>query len=279
MAARYWDNKEIPGRGTKFCLVMDPEDGTNPIRTYGWSKDEVLDKVSTTALAAQATINRQRAAQPATPTNGNGNGNSPKPVTPAPVVTKTLTPDEQMQATVDLSNPAKSREALKTLLGAEGLDLDKIKLDQQIRRVAAIGQEWEKLHPDFPADERNSRLLLDKAALMVGFANITAETLDRAFAELQRYGMLFDAEEPQEQEPAPQPATPPNGSSDSRVTRPRTATSYRATALRTPAPGARREPKYTRAEIDAMNSKQLRDKIEHEPGFAEWYNRELSASA
>jgi hypothetical protein len=260
--ARYWDNKEIDGRGTKFCLVIDPEDGTNPIRTYGWTKDEVLEKVARTAETAQQTISRQR--------------NTP-PTAAAPAVTRavatarvtTVTADEQMQATADLSNPAKAPEALKTLLKVNGFDLDQEKFNRDTRRVANLAQEWERRHPEFPDDERNQRMLLDRATMKAGFPNITAAVLDECFTELLAQNMLFEAS-------APEPITPPSapdGNPENRVERPRAATSYRSSALRAPVqPPAKTKPKYTRAEIDAMNSKVFREKFETEAGFKELVN-------
>ena len=270
---RFWDNQEVPGRGTKYCLVMDPEDGTHPIRTYGWSKDEVLEKMAKTAEAAQQVINRQRSAQTQQPARHE----PARAAAPAQPTSRRLTADEQMQATVDLSNPAKSPEAIKVLLRGVGIDVEKMQQDENIRRVANVAQEWERNHPDFPSDERNQRLLMDKASLMVGFTNITAEALDAAYQSLLNYGMIFDSTGSQISQSTPQ--VPPDGSSATRIVRPRGATSYRSTNLRAVAPGTRREqPKYTRAEIDAMPSSVFRQKMDSEPGFREWFDREFSSA-
>jgi hypothetical protein len=265
---RRWENIEVPGRGTKYCLVMDPEDGTHPIRTYGWTVEEVLDKVAKTAETAQQVINRQRSVQ-AQPSS------TPRTAAqPARPALQPLTADQQMQATADLSNPAKAPEAIKTLLRGAGVDVDGIKLREDARQAGAVAQEWERQHPDFPSDERNQRMLMDKALLLAGgkLSQITAAVLDQAFQELLGYGMFF---EPANHEPTPQPNAPDGNPAP--VVRPRGATSVRSNALRATTPVARQQPKYTRAEIDAMNSKQLADKIKYEPGFLDWYNREFSA--
>lgn len=273
--ARYWDNKEVEGRGTKFCLVIDPEDGTHPIRTYGWTQEEVLDKVARTAETAQQVINRQRATvQPAAP--------AARP-TAAPVRTtvKLPTSEELMEATNDLSNPGKSTAAVKTLLRGAGVDVDSMKLKQDAERVGAIAQEWESHNPDFPSDVRNQRLLMDKALMLAGgrLGDITAEILDEAYRYMVANDILFAVEETTEPNDPPTPPDAPNGNSVSRMERPRTATSYRRTALNAPAtPVAERKPKYTRAEIDALNSRELREKIEREPGFKDWYDREFSSA-
>jgi hypothetical protein len=251
---------------------MDPEDGTHPIKTYGWSMEEVLEKVARTAEAAQQVINRQRRATQAP-------ANPPARAVAAPPPPAAVTADEQMQATADLSNPAKAPGAIKTLLRAQGFDLDAQTLKQEATKAAAVAQEWERTHADFPSDDRNKRLLMDRALLLANgkLGQITAQIFDDAYQYLLSYGMLFEAEavsdEPPTRTDAPDGNTAP-------VVRQRNATSYRRTALSGAAPAARREqPKYTRAQVDAMNSKQLRDKIEGEPGFADWYNREFSRSA
>lgn len=268
-----WENTEVSGKGTKFCLVIDPEDGTHPIRTYGWTKDEVLEKVARTAEAGQQLINRQRAETHRTLSNGTARP-APPAAPPSPPV-RPLTADEQLQATTDLQNPAKAPGAVKTLLRGAGVDLDQMAHQEDIRRVGKIAQEWERTHGDaLWSDERNQRLLLDKAALMVGFKNITAATLDAASAELLARNMVWPVDDT-----PPNSADAPDGSLEHRE-RTRTATSYRSNSLRAPvAPATTDKPRYTRAQIDAMTSAQLRDKIEHEPGFREWYDKAFSSVA
>lgn len=267
--ARYWDNKEIAGRGTKFCLVIDPEDGTNPIRTYGWTKDEVLDKVAKTTEEAQRMISRQRSE-----------------ATVIPPAVAVVSPEDVMQATMDLNNPAKSSDAIKTLLLSAGVDVDQVKLNEDAKRVGLIAQKWEIGHPEFPKDPRNQRLLMDKALLKTGarLGDITAEVLEAAYQELVGNNMLFSvpvvASTVTEEEEEEALANAPNGNSATRIERTRTATSYRSNTLRstTVPPGGKREPKYTRADVDRMNSAQLRDKIENDREFMKWYNTEFSAA-
>lgn len=183
-----------------------------------------------------------------------------------------------MQATSDLSNPSKSPQALRTLLRGVGLDVDKMKLDEDIRRVTAIAQEWESHNADWPSSDKNNRLLLDKATLMVGFPNITAATLDAAYRELSSRGMLFAIES--DDTPLPTPSDAPNGNAATRSEgQTRTATSYRSHSLRSDVVVPATKPRYTRTEVDAMTSRQLREKIENEPGFKEWYNATFSRAA
>ena len=269
---RRWENTEVPGRGTKYCLVMDPEDGTHPIRTYGWTVEEVLDKVAKTAETAQQVINRQRSvtvAATARPTATSGSVTQQRALQP-------LTADQQMQATADLSNPAKSPEAIKTLLRGAGVDVDGMKLEQDARQAGNVAQEWERQNPDFPSDPRNQQLLMDRALYLAGnkLGQITGAILDQAYQHLLTHDMIFEAQTTHE--PTPQPNAPEGIPAP--VVRPRGATSVRSNALRATTPVARQQPKYTRAEIDAMNSKQIGEKIKYEPGFAEWFNREFSAT-
>lgn len=269
---RYWENdgNPIPERRNQYCYVIDPEDGTNPMRTYGATKEEVMDKVAKTAETGQALISRQRqelAQRSPTPTR-----------TPAAPRATMPSADDVMLATADLTdNPGKAPAAVKTLLKAAGFDVDAMQHDSDVRRVSAIAETWERNNPDFPDDERYSRLLMDRATLMVGFKNITAEVLDSAYADLRTMGIRFEGDE-SENNNERQPPTPPDGSQATRVVRQR-GTSYDRLQLSGTPPAPRtQKPKYTRADIDAMNSKQLQDKIKNEPGFVEEYDRMLSTA-
>ena len=272
--ARYWDDKEIPGRGIKFCLVVDPEDGTNPIRTYGWSKDEVLEKVAKTAETAQATINRLR-AQPQ-----QAQQTAAKVETPAAPVMQKPTPEEMIEASINITDPARATSAVKTLLRDAGLDLDAQERTRKINKAVEVFANWEKNTPAFPADLRNSRILYDRALILANGKPemVTNELLDEAFAECTARGTMFEPEPENEQEVEPQRAS--SGNSETRV-RPRgvAASSYRRTDLSASSPSTNRKPKYTRAEIDAMNTKEFQEKVLEVPEVLAWYNRELSAVA
>lgn len=257
--ARYWSETDASGNKLtdgRMCLVIEPDDKSLPkIYTYGMSKEEVLEKMATTAETGQATIHKLR-SQPAAVT----------PAAPAPAASTTV--DELARATADLSNPAKSAAAIKTLLKHSGVDVEKIQSDEAAKRVQVVAQEWEKNNPEFPSDERNQRLLINTAALKVGFYNINAAALDAAYEYMEQHQMLFAAPEVQ-----------PDGNRDTR-TPVRTATTYRRNALRGQEPSVTApKPKYTREAIDKLNSKELREKIENEPGFREWFNKEFAAKS
>lgn len=270
---RYWENdgKPIDASG-RLCFVIDPEDGTGAIRTYGRTRDEVMEKLAKTAETGQAMINRQR-MQPVVAT--------PAAATPQPAAVKRaeVTADEQMQATADLQNPAKAPAAIKTLMRAGGFDVDAQVRDEKLRRIKATGAAFETAHPETVWSARNSRILWDRAVILGGGhpLDVTRESMDMAYAELVRDGMLFDEEPPATIEER-NPTAQPDGSQPTRVVRPRGATSYSRTALRATAPAARREPIYTRAQVDAMNRSEFEAKVLRVPAVLEWYNNERSAA-
>lgn len=187
-----------------------------------------------------------------------------------------------MVAAADITNPAKAPQAARTLLRAAGIDVDGMVRDQSASRVARVGREWNAAHPDFPTDARNSRMLIDRASLNVGFENISAQALDTAYAQLLAENMLFETEEG-----APangngntngtEPAQP-GGSQEPRTVRPRMATSYSRNQLTARTPAAQPKPKYTRAEIEAMNTRDFRAKVLDVPDVRAWYEREFSGA-
>lgn len=263
----YWDDTNANGKpltdGRK-CFVVDSEDPNLPvIRTYGRTEEEVLEKVARTVGTGQAEINRLRSARPATSER----------TAPAHSAPATLTADEQARATADLSNPAKAPEAIKTLLRGVGFDVDKERFRQDTTRMGNVAQEWERAHPDkLWSDERNMRLLMDTAVLHFRYRQtMSPEAIDSAYQYLLERNMLYEV-------PEATPAVPPDGSQDSRTVR--NATSYRSTSLRATPPAVVREnPKAFLIECDKLNSKQLREKIEHEPGFKEKYEKAMASAA
>lgn len=265
---RFWSETDANGKKLtdgRVCLVIKPDDASLPnIYTYGRDKEEVLEKVALTVETGQAEINRLRTTARAV-------------AAPAPARTSNaiaITADEQARATADLSNPAKSPQAIKTLLRAAGVDLDAGQARHDADRMKTVAREWEIQHGSdrLWTDPRNQRLLMDCAVLHYGFrTNPTPEALDNAYNRLAQFSLLFEVED--------QAVTvPPEGTPESRTVR--NATSYRANQLRTTPPVVVKDkPRYTRAQLDGMNSRVLRDKIDNEPGFREWYNEFAAKSA
>lgn len=253
--ARFWSDKDANGKPLtdgRVCLVItNDDDRTLPaLRTYGRDKDEVLEKLARTTETAQATISRLRKtpapSAPATPT--------------APA--SRVSADEQARATADLSNPAKAPEAVKVLLRAGGVDVDEAQRIQEGRRIAALAQEWERRNPEFPADNRNRRMLMDRALLR---GHVTAETLDTAHRELMN--------EQQYHEPTHSSTVPSPGREESRTVG-REATSYRGNTLRSippiaPSTETAKEERWRKI-LTEGTTKELGDAIRNEKGFVAW---------
>ena len=268
--ARFWDDKDangIPLTDGRICLVIKSDDNPDmpEIRTYGKDKDEVLDKVAKTAETAQSQIHRMRKTPSATP--------PPAPPTRVPAAS---TPNgDLVTAVADLSNPQKAGQAIKVLLRAAGVDVDRQALQERLRQAATIAEQWQNEHADYPADPRNDRILMNIAARLAGGpGRITAETLDAAFEEAQRLELLHEPKVS---------ALPvqPGGSPDSRTVREvKNATSYRRNALRSaePPPAPRgdsaKEAKW-RAILETGSGKALEDAIRNEPEFVEWVDKVL----
>jgi hypothetical protein len=128
--------------------------------------------------------------------------------------------------------------------------------------------DWQLTHPEFPDSPINKKLMMDTAALRVGFANITPLVLEDVYQSLLNNNLLVPAPAETVTDNPPTPNPRPSESPDNVSMRPREATSYRRGDLKAPAPVAQPNGKYTRAQIDAMSADELGEKIKREPGFA-----------
>ena len=265
---RFWSNEDANGNQLtdgRICLVIRSDDNPDmsDIRTYGKDKDEVLDKVAKTAETAQGQIHRMRKTPASTPAAVR------PPVAPA----ASASTGDLVTAVADLSNPQKAPQAIKTLLKAAGVDVDQQAMQQRLRNAAVIAEKWQNERPDYPADPRNDRIVMNIAARAAGGpGRITAEFLDAALEEAQRLELLH---EPRAEARSPKSDLPvqPGGSPDSRTVR--SATSYRRNALRSPEPAptprgdSAREARW-RTILEKGTGKALEDAIRNEPGFVEW---------
>jgi hypothetical protein len=270
--SRRWEENRTDGR---LCLVIDPEDGTHPQRVYGKDKDEILEKVATTVEHSSrhiAALKAQPARSLAAPPPGAGLDTRPAP-------RKSMTPDEQMQRTSDLTNPAKAPAAVAALLdeatGGALDDFKKFQLEQRrkdaVNRFANTAAGWADRHPEFPRSPSNNKMLADSAALRAGgLDKVTEETLDTVYQELLEGDYL------QESPPAGQPDETP-------ATRPaRAATSYRRNGLRATTPAPSSQLRYTRAQVDAMPADKLLEKYKGDAEFrraVDTYAQPRSATA
>jgi len=270
--ARTWLNDGKPDQSGRLCLEIDPEDGTHPLRVWGRTREEILDKAAKTVEHGQRTISELRGQLTTTRPGGssepNGSGTA-RPATGAastPPKPAPLSAGEQMALTADLSNPAKAPAALTRLIESHtGFDFSSFANQETVKRIAAIQTAWSINRPDFPKHPTNYKLMNDAAVIRAGgYENITSEILDAVFNELSDQGLFVPEEDTDATSPDAHPAETPVT-----VRRPRGAASYRRANHASPAPApASQTPKYTRAQIDAMSSAEYRRKLETEPGFA-----------
>ncbi len=279
----YWlnqGNKITEGKyAGRYGRVVDLEDGTNPITTYGATQDEVMGKIERTMMHTQrelGQVRRQAAQPPAAPPA------APKPASSA---SPRLTPEQTMQATADLRDPARAGSAVARLLeSATGVDLQKIVL----QNFAAICEQWETRHPEFFRHTANQRLLTDNALLRTRgqLKDITVEVLDAAYADLVAGGNLVTREELADpQEPETLAASPQQTAAPRADTRPpsRFATVHRSSRL-----GGTQtvtwSPKYSKEQIDRMPmAKQDRLLRDNDKDYVEsvnyWYSSGRRATA
>jgi hypothetical protein len=250
----YWSETRPNGKPVEagtFCWITDLEDGSPVIATYGKTTEEVLEKLASQNANAQlALARRATVAQTAQPGNH-----------PAAQGRRPLSPDEIMQATVDLQNPAKSAGAIATLVQeATGIDFQA----ESIKRFADLGMEWEREHPEFYPHPGNRKMLAETAGRKVGgkLGLITKVMLTQTFSELLQSGLLF--EESQNLNP-PTPPVLPDESQVQHLERPRGtrfATGARSTTFRAPQSVQTRTVKYTEEEIRTMPESKYRRLIE-----------------
>jgi len=258
----YWTNQKADGTPItdgRLCRVVDAEDGSMPVRVYGLTQEEVFTKIERTMMTAQMMVSQGK------PQNGNGNGGAQPPVNgrgaaPPPANPAILSPDETMQLTADLQNPAKSAEASYKLAESE-----RAKRSAAQEEYLAVCRAFGPRHPEFYGNQYNRDLLIAHALLAVGNdpTKVTAQILDNAYNYLQGRGSFLTEDEdppqraretnhePSAEQPAgrpePVPARPDHGTVS--------ATSHR-TARMSAAQLPQWKPKLTLAEINKLTTKE-----------------------
>jgi hypothetical protein len=244
----YWSdtrpNGEPIAAGT-FCRVIDLEDGTNPIFVYGKTQDEVFEKIERQNAHAQIAMNQRKAA----------------PIVPA-APARVFTPDQVMQATADLNNPAKAGQAIATLIEhTTGMDPVAAARDAYAR----LAMKWESENPDFYQHKGNRQIVGNRAIAMAGNkpGAVTRQMLDTAFAQTKAEGLLFE-------KPASQPHDPNNpalttsipagdpGSSSERPRGTRFSTGANSRSFSAPQTATTGALKYTEDQIRTMSEKERR---------------------
>jgi hypothetical protein len=252
-----WNGQPI--EANSVCWVTDLEDGTNPIYTYGADQSEVFEKLARQNANAQLALARRSVAAPP---GGNG---SP----PAPPVRRGISPDQVMQATADLQNPAKAGDAVAVLYeAATGID----PVEQARRHYAALAMEWEQQTPDFYPHPGNRQLVGEKSIRMAGGkpGQVTTEILKAAYLQLHAEGLLFERNsDATENNPPSTLTTFPGESQVQPPERPRgTRFSTGASSMRFSAPQTvtTRALKYTEEQIRTMPERE-RLKVFNDPDY------------
>lgn len=251
----YWTDKKLDGTPItdgRLCRVVDPEDGSEPIRVYGANQEEVYSKIERTMTTAQATISHLRTA----PQNGGQNGNRQ----PAPATNPALlSADQLMVTTAELQMPNKSAAASLKLQQHELARLAGIK-----KSFFDVCDSWTAAHPEFFRHKTNDTLLVNKALLTTGnnMAAVTPEILDACYRSLSTGGFLLTESDVAPQLPPtennPQPSASHTDGSRESVTERQPggdATSHRSNRLSTPRQPSRL-PKFTKAELDKLTTQE-----------------------
>lgn len=267
----YWSDIRLNGKpvepGTYYWVTE--MDGINPIGTMGKTVQEVLNKITSTLGHAQSALARKAMQIPAA---------MPGAVAPAaPAQRKRMSSDEIFQATADMSNPAKSADAVVKLVSdTTGIDLRKLVVD----RFRDMALEWQEEHPEFYVHAGNIELLGNEAHRSSNndTASITKETLTAAFNKLRAQGKLFEAPISflsNEQEPTDPPNNLhefPGGSPVQRTEMPRGArfaTGTRSTNFRASQERQPRTPKYSPEDIRRMPPSKHKELINsNDPDYA-----------
>jgi hypothetical protein len=256
----FWSDKRANGHplepGT-VCWVTDLEDGTHPIYTYGRDQSEVFEKLSRQNANAQLALARRAAG-------------FPSPAAPPAPAARTISPDQIMQATADLQNPAKSGAAIATLIES-ATGLDPVQLARQ--HYAQTAMEWEMHTPAFYPHPGNRQLVGDRAIRLAGGKPglVSRDVIELAFQQLQAEGLLFERAD---EALPPNPNTPtlttfPGESQVQPTERPRGtryATGARSTNFSAPQAAQTRVLKYTEEQIRTMPERE-RMKVFNDPDY------------
>lgn len=261
----YWSDTRANGqpleRGT-VCRVIDLEDGTNPIFVYGGSEEEVYGKIERQNMNAQLALARRAPGSNATHSAATQPGAGA--AGPAAAPRRAISADQVMQATADLTNPAKSGQAVATLLEhATGMD----PIEQGRQAYTRTATAWEDATPAFYPCPANRQLVGDRAIALAGQkpGMVTHEILDLAFRQREAAGVLVERpDEPAETiHSEPTLTTFPGESLVQRSERPRGtlyATGARSTRFSAPQHTTQtRALKYTEEQIRTMPERQRRE--------------------
>jgi hypothetical protein len=248
----YWTNEKPDGSPItdgRLCRVVDPEDGSIPIRVYGKTQEEVYSKIERTMMTAQSTLTQVR--QP----NGGAQPPAQRAGAAPPRNPSILNADETMRFTADLQNPATAARAAAKLAESH-----RAVLEEEVHKFKLIAEAWQSTHPELKDSLFNKKLITDNARMRAGgLSKVTAEVLELVYQELAAGGYLVTEDPAPVIEEPPAPAVPPEGTQEPVPTRPRSgvtsATSHRSNRLGAPQ-APRWQPKFTLADITKMSTKE-----------------------
>lgn len=256
----YYMNNEQPlpaehHKAGQLGLTIDFEDGRPTQNVYASSHSDMTTKLA--AMYGNTTRRLQEVKQsPPTPT------------------TATVTPEQQMQATIDIASgdPARTPGAIITLVKAAGIDLQGDKANtaakSELDRKREATEQFVANNPGFKPGPGGS--LISERAL-VRFGVITTESLQKAYDSLLEDGVLTSA--PMEQTPTTersQPsATPTNQPSGTTSVRP---SSFGSSARPTQTLAFTYEQVLEMAGTDSYG-----ERLRSEPGFQEKVNAVVAA--
>jgi hypothetical protein len=275
----YWTDEKPDGTKItdgRVCRVLDPEDGSAPIRVYGKDQEAVLSKIERTSMLGQSLISELK--------KGAGKTAAGPQLVPArsPDI---LTADETLQLTEALQDPKRAAEASERLARSHrALEHEKA---QAFERTATA---WAATHPELKDSLYNKKLITDNARMRVGgrLEAIRTETLEMVYQELTAGGYLLTQEEAALENSTSTPAVPPAETPAPVPSRQEGAfaTSHRATRLNA-TQQATWQPKYTRAQLEKLTTKEtdrlLKDRGQAGKDYREacdfWYGARQQATA
>jgi hypothetical protein len=247
------------GENGLFEAVLDTEDGAQPQRFRGDSYKAVADKLADAQVHASRRIRELRQAIPV---------DKQKPAAP---VQQQLTPDQRFQIARDITDPAKSDQAIAALLRAQGIPVEEVRgiinaqrEQQEHDEALEESQAFVAMTPDWNPSEHNKSMLVNY--MKNNNMAPTRHNLSLAFEALREAGLVQP--KPEETSNTNEPETYPEPIARA-TTRPRStvSTGLRSAQGRTTPPAPPRS-KYTKQAIRNMSTNVYRDKLLHEPGFA-----------
>lgn len=275
----FWENDSEPlaagEHAGEYAATVDLEDGSPVSRYYGHSHKEVADKLLVAQGNASQRIRELRSE------SLRGQQPDALPAT-AEFRPRELTADERYNMAQNITDPVHSAEVIEQVVEAKlGAPLETLRArlaqgDEEKRAASARAEAlaFAEETPDYFACPHNITSMLNYMKHR-GLA-YTRKNFAIAFEELKAVKLIVFA--PSTENPATIPGAQPATATEPTAqptTRPRLAasTGLRAADASANARPTGRAEKYTLAQIEAMSTREYRDKVSGEPGFREMVDR------